>query len=78
MPALISWVCDVDHHVSHDRPDRNDCPASVTINNGQWACCLHGGDRGHTWAPIKPTHIERLRVGYHIAHRSPADEARPG
>ena len=74
MAALISWVCNVDHGES----EQLDHQSSVTLREGQWAYCLHGGDRDHTWVAIEPTHVERLRVRHHISHRSTTEDARAG
>lgn len=58
MPALISWVCRVDHALTeHGRG----LPA-VTIHEGAWAFCVAGGEDHHRWQTIEPTSVEQLRA----------------
>ena len=72
MATLISWICRVDHSI----PDRRDHLPSSTLHDGEWACCLKGGDGDHVWDAIDPVPIEMLRVYRHRSQGTPVAEAR--
>ena len=56
MPALISWVCRVEHAVQ----ERNEYLAMITIYDGAWAYCVRGGAGRHRWDAIEPAPVELL------------------
>ena len=58
MPALISWVCRVEHAVQ----ERNEYLAMITIHKGTWAYCVRGGAGRHRWDAIEPAPVELLAL----------------
>lgn len=63
MAALISWVCRSDHPVQ----ERSEYVPMITVNEGNWAFCLRGGDSEHKWDAIEPAAVESLRFLRNIA-----------
>ena len=57
MAALISWVCRADHPVQ----EGGEYVPMVTLNEGNWAFCVRGGDSEHKWDAIEPAAVESLR-----------------
>lgn len=63
MAALISWVCRADHPAQ----ERSEYVPMITVNEGNWAFCLRGGDSEHKWDAIDPAPVESLRFRRNIA-----------
>ena len=63
MAALISWVCRADHPAQ----ERSEYVPTITVNEGNWAYCVRGGDSEHDWVAIDPAAVESLRLRGRLA-----------
>jgi hypothetical protein len=66
--ASIEFVCTADHL---ERTRREDEGKTITLIEGRWAYCSHGGIDTHTWKRIAATSLYELEM---LGHRRASAE----